>query len=106
MYLWKYWRESRIVFSVALLVIIGAFLNTFRERFQSVPDVRQLPMFLAVLLYFQMVPLSFLGWLMGSIGAGRDLGEKTAHSFSPDQERGDILSGATGHSVLYSYCRW
>jgi hypothetical protein len=76
MYLWKYWRESRIAFSVALLVIIGAFLNTFRERIHSAPDVRQLSTLLALLLYFQMVPLSFLGWLMGSIGAGRDLGEK------------------------------
>jgi hypothetical protein len=89
MYLWKYWRESRIAFSVALLVIIGAFLNTFRERIHSVPDVRQLSTLLALLLYFQMVPLGFLGWLMGSIGAGRDLGEKNgSFLFTRPRRRG------------------
>jgi hypothetical protein len=89
MYLWKYWRESRIAFSVALLVIIGVFFNTFREHIRSVPDMRQLPMFLALLLYFQMVPLGFLGWLMGSIGAGRDLGEKNgSFLFTRPRRRG------------------
>ena len=89
MYLWKYWRESRIAFSVALLVIIGTFLNTFRERVHSVPDVRQLSTLLALLLYFQMVPLGFLGWLMGSIGAGRDLGEKNgSFLFTRPRRRG------------------
>ncbi len=96
MYLWKYWRESRIAFSVALVVIIGAFLNTFHERIHSAPDVRQLPMFLALLLYFQMVPLSFLGWLMGSIGAGRDLGEKN----------GSFLFTRPRTRAYFAWCDW
>jgi len=78
MYLWKYWRETRIAFGVSLLGVALLLLLVLKEHgivTSGGPSIDQLPKVLVVLLIVQSVPLGFLGWLLGSFGVGRDLGE-------------------------------
>jgi hypothetical protein len=93
MYLWKYWRESRIAFLVGLLliglhmtVILGGHGHMTVSvngpgaasdlRHPGVADnLRQATSVLLVFFYIQMAPLGFFAWLVGSFGVGRDLGE-------------------------------
>ncbi len=81
MYLWKYWRESRISFIVGMLLVgllLWAVLKIHLGEMSTGPqesgqqNVAQLYLFLAVPL---MLPLGFLGLRFGSFGVGRDLGE-------------------------------
>jgi hypothetical protein len=92
MYLWKYWRESRIAFLIGLLLIglsmtvtlsghahmtvtvNGSSTSDLRHP-GSADDFRQLTGILLVFFYMQMAPLGFFAWLLGSFGVGRDLGE-------------------------------
>ncbi|MGA7156474.1 MAG: hypothetical protein WBY53_06495 [Acidobacteriaceae bacterium] len=64
MYLWKYWRESRITFAssfaVALLLCALIFIDIFPD-----PTFMRSPALI--------VPLIFLAWRFGSFGIGRDL---------------------------------
>ncbi len=80
MYLWKYWRETRIAFCASLFVIALLLLLVLKGHGVVTtsgggPSVSQLPQVLVVLLIVQSVPLGFLGWILGSFGVGRDLGE-------------------------------
>jgi hypothetical protein len=79
MYLWKYWRETRVAFCVSLLGVALLLLMVLKERGIVVsgggPSIDQLPKILVVLLIVQSVPLGFLGWILGSFGVGRDLGD-------------------------------
>jgi hypothetical protein len=76
MYLWKYWRESRITFAVSMLLVAlllcGVLKMTTGARtgLQTTSDASLL---LGALLTF---PFSFLAWRFGSFGVGRDLGDK------------------------------
>lgn len=89
MYLWKYWRETRIVFGASLLAIAVLFVLILREHLvidNRRPD--QLFMVLPLSLYLQAIPISFLGWLLGSFGVGRDLGERSgSYLFSRPKSR-------------------
>jgi len=80
MYLWKYWRESRIALAVGM-VLVGLLLlgvcvhhvgpplhGRFREQLN--PDQIYL-----VVTSFLTLPLGFLALGFGSFGVGRDLGE-------------------------------
>ncbi len=80
MYLWKYWRETRIAFcvslaAIALLLLIVLKGHAVVSTSGSGPTIDKLPQVLVVLLIVQSVPLGFLGWIFGSFGVGRDLGE-------------------------------
>ena len=93
MYLWKYWRESRIAFLAGLLLIglhMAVILSGHGHmtvvmdgpgsasdlRHPGVADnLRQVTSVLLVFFYIQMAPLGFFAWLIGSFGVGRDLGE-------------------------------
>ena len=77
MYLWKYWRETRIVFGASLFLIALLFERVLLDHTASDPrgSLDQLEILLPSLLIFQAVPISLLGWLMGSFGIGRDCGE-------------------------------
>ena len=80
MYLWKYWRETRITFGVSLSVIALLLLIVLKGHAVVTtsgggPTIDKLPQVLVVLLIVQSVPLGFLGWILGSFGVGRDLGE-------------------------------
>jgi ABC-type transport system involved in multi-copper enzyme maturation permease subunit len=81
MYLWKYWRESRITFAVGMalvgLLLWGVLKIHLGALLQGPQDSRpqnlaQLYLVIAVPL---TLPLGFLGLRFGSFGVGRDLGE-------------------------------
>jgi hypothetical protein len=81
MYLWKYWRESRITFAVGLLLVgllLWAVLKIHLGALSSGPrDVSQqnLAQLYLVITAGLTLPLGFLGLRFGSFGIGRDLGE-------------------------------
>jgi hypothetical protein len=78
MYLWKYWRESRITFAVGL-VLVGLLLwavlkipvgSLVGDNHRS-ENVSAIYLVVAAIL---TVPLGFLALKFGSFGVGRDLG--------------------------------
>jgi len=81
MYLWKYWRESRITFVVGVLLVgllLWAVLKAHVGALSSGPrDVSQqnLAQLYLVIAAPLTLPLAFLGLRYGSFGLGRDLGE-------------------------------
>jgi hypothetical protein len=80
MYLWKYWRESRVVFSISMLgiaVLAWAVLKgTWHIGLNGRgPGPQDIPKILMASLYLQVPVSGFLAWVMGSFGVGRDLGE-------------------------------
>jgi hypothetical protein len=80
MYLWKYWRETRILFGACLLGIAILFALILREHVIVASGNVQMDHLTIVLitgLVIQILPVSLVGWLMGSYGVGRDLGEKS-----------------------------
>jgi hypothetical protein len=100
MYLWKYWRESRIVFYAALLGVLILLILGFKDLtvgetssinghvVASRDFSEMLTMVLIVVPYVQAIPLSFLGWLLGSCGVGRGLGERSGpYIFSRPRSR-------------------
>jgi ABC-type transport system involved in multi-copper enzyme maturation permease subunit len=81
MYLWKYWRESRITFAVGMALVglmlwgvlkipVGSLLQSNQNNGPVNPA--QLYLVVAAVLTF---PLAFLALLFGSFGVGRDLGQ-------------------------------
>lgn len=80
MYLWKYWRETRVAFCVSLACIALLCVLVLREpAFTSNggPPFSNLAGIFPVTLIIQAFPVAFIAWLLGSYGAGRDLGEKS-----------------------------
>ncbi len=80
MYLWKYWRETRIVFGVTLLSIAILFLLMLREPVlleNGHAPFSQISNILPLALLVQAFPVSFIAWLLGSFGIGRNLGERS-----------------------------
>ena len=92
MYLWKYWRETRIAFCVGLTAIAVLFLLIFKERnliISGSPPFDQFARILPVALIAQTFPVSFFAWLFGSAGVGRDLGDGSgSYLFSRPTSRG------------------
>jgi hypothetical protein len=83
MYLWKYWRESRVVFGVSMLCVVLFAWLVFKgvwhigndpSHFDR-PDQGTIAKVLMISLYLQVPVSAFLAWVMGSFGVGRDLGE-------------------------------
>jgi hypothetical protein len=84
MYLWKYWRESRILFGMSMLgiavlawlVLKGTWHISLGQSDSGMPDPRRdIPKILMASLYLQVPVSAFLAWVMGSFGVGRNLGE-------------------------------
>ncbi len=80
MYLWKYWRETRIAFCASLACIAILFVMVLGEpAFSSNGNspFRHLAGVFSIALIVQAFPVVFVAWVFGSYGAGRDLGEKS-----------------------------
>ena len=83
MYLWKYWRESRIVFGMSMLGIAVLAFLVFRGVWHfehdsghfGRPDPGAMAKAVVVSLYMQVPVFAFLAWVMGSFGVGKNLGE-------------------------------
>jgi hypothetical protein len=85
MYLWKYWRESRavLIFAAVLLTILAVLVVQAELKMNHAPnlhftaeDFPQFGAFFVAALYAQSGVLSFVAWLMGGVGTGRNLGEE------------------------------
>jgi hypothetical protein len=75
MYLWKYWRESRIAFGIGIAVLAVFTALSVRGHVDGGADPRQFSNLIVVLLFVFAAPLGFFAWTMGSFGVGRSLGE-------------------------------
>jgi hypothetical protein len=79
MYLWKCWRDTRIVL-VASLVCLGVLFLTIVNKDIVIDHHAPFERFSTVLpfaLTVQAFPVSFVAWLLGSFGLGRDLGDRS-----------------------------
>jgi hypothetical protein len=76
MYMGKYWRESRITFAIAVLVLAAGFVAILRIP-QAPPGLRMAGNADAVVIGLLAFPLAFLAWRFGSFGVGHDLGDRT-----------------------------
>jgi hypothetical protein len=79
MYLWKCWRDTRIVL-VASLVCLGVLFLTIVSKDIVIDHHAPFERFSNILpfaLTIQAFPISFVAWLLGSFGVGRDLGERS-----------------------------
>ena len=77
MYLWKYWRESRITFGVGVLVL-GLLLAIFLHAhffYAGTTPRESVPNPIHTILFFSAAPLAVIAWFMGSFGVGRNMGE-------------------------------
>lgn len=75
MYLWKYWRESRIAFALGVLVVVLLTALSFTGNSGDARDPYSYPSFASVLLMFSAAPLAIFAVAIGSSGTGRNLGE-------------------------------
>jgi hypothetical protein len=98
MYLWKCWRDTRIVL-VASLVCIGVLFVSIVSKDividQHAPFER-LSNILPFALTIQAFPISFVAWLLGSFGVGRDLGERS----------GSYLFTRPKSRAYFVWCDW
>ena len=106
MYLWKYWRESRITFAVGLLLVgllLWAVLKIHLGALSSGPrDVSQqnLAQLYLVITACLTLPLGFLGLRFGSFGIGRDLGEGSgSFLFSRPRSRASFVWNDWGYGM-------
>jgi hypothetical protein len=90
MYLWKYWRESRITFAVGLLLVGLLLWSAFKfhvgypgrgvvgysQNGVALQPAQPIPAQIYLVITLPLtIPLAFLGLWFGSFGVGRDLGE-------------------------------
>jgi hypothetical protein len=98
MYLWKCWRDTRVVLASSLLCIAVLFVFILRQNpvldqhgpFENLPNI--FPFFLSL----QAFPLSFVAWLLGFFGVGRDLGERS----------GSYLLTRPRSRAYFVWCDW
>jgi hypothetical protein len=78
MYLWKCWRDTREVLFVSLLLIGVLFVFVLRQNvvLDHHAPFERISTILPVFLTLQAFPVSFVAWLMGTFGVGRDLGDR------------------------------
>jgi hypothetical protein len=90
MYLWKCWRDTRIVL-VASLVCLGVLFLAIVSKDIVIDHHAPFERFSSVLpfaLTVQAFPVSFVAWLLGSFGVGRDLGDRSgAYVFTRPRSR-------------------
>ena len=74
MYLWKYWRESRITFGIGVLIL--AAITALSYRFGVGTAVNGTAADAGnEMLITDASPLAMVAWFLGSFGIGRNLGE-------------------------------
>ena len=106
MYLWKYWRDTRIVFASALIGVALLLLLVTQAHSEVVINGRpfaldQLGTLLPLVLFIQAVPVGFVAWLLGSYGAGRELGEKSgSFLFSRPRSRAFFIWSDWGFGMV------
>jgi hypothetical protein len=101
MYLWKYWRESRVIlaWAVLLLFIFAVLIAKAVIKMDHSPgmhfntaDFPQFGGFFVAAFYIQAVVLAFFAWLMGGVGLGRNLGEESgSYLLTPPRRRSWFL---------------
>jgi hypothetical protein len=79
MYLWKCWRDTRIVLAASLVCIGVLFVSIVSKDIviDHHAPFEKLSNILPFALTIQAFPISFVAWLLGSFGVGRDLGERS-----------------------------
>jgi hypothetical protein len=104
MYLWKYWRETRIAFCVSLACIAILFVMVLREPAFTAnggPPFSHLAGIFPVTLIIQAFPVAFIAWVLGSYGVGRDLGEKSgSYLFTRPATRTSFVWSDWGYGSL------
>jgi hypothetical protein len=98
MYLWKCWRDTRVVPAASLLCIGVLFVfivskDTVIDQhapFENLPDIFPL------VLTLQAFPISFVAWLLGIFGVGKDLGEGS----------GSYLFTRPTNRAYFVWCDW
>jgi hypothetical protein len=76
MYLWKCWRDTRVVLAASLVCIGVLFVSIVSRHlaFDRTP-FEDFPNIFPFVLTLQAFPISFVAWLLGIFGVGKDLGE-------------------------------
>jgi hypothetical protein len=96
MYLWKCWRDTRIVLAASLLCVGALFVFILRQNivvYGSFEDISNVvPLDLAV----EAFPIGFVAWLLGGFGVGRDLGERS----------GSYLFTRPRSRAYFVWCDW
>lgn len=75
MYLWKYWRESRIALVIAALAVVMLAVLTFKGHEGAIENPHAYAGVVFVLQFVTAASVGLFAWGMGSFGAGRSLGE-------------------------------
>jgi hypothetical protein len=90
MYLWKCWRDTRIVLAASLLCIGVLFVSIVsKDIVLDRAPFEKLSTILPFALTIQAFPISFVAWLLGSFGVGRDLGDRSgSYVFTRPKSRG------------------
>jgi hypothetical protein len=98
MYLWKCWRDTRIVLAASLVCIGALFLFILRQNIVLTRHApfEELSTILPFMLTMQAFPVSFVAWLLGSFGVGRDLGERS----------GSYLFTRPRNRAYFVWCDW
>jgi hypothetical protein len=106
MYLWKYWRESRITFAVGMVLVglmlwavlkihPGGLVEGDRDSGQFNPA--QIYLVVAAVLTF---PLAFLAWQFGTFGVGHDLSSGSgSFIFSRPRSRAFLVWSDWGYGM-------
>ena len=79
MYLWKCWRDTRVVLAASLLCIGALFVFVMRQNLvlDHHAPFERLSTGFPFLLSMQAIPVGFVAWLLGFFGVGRDLGDRS-----------------------------
>jgi hypothetical protein len=97
MYLWKCWRDTRVVLAASLLCIGVLLALVLRQNLVlDHGPFENLPTILPFLLALQAFPLSFVAWLLAFFGIGRDLGERS----------GSYLFTRPRSRAYFVWCDW
>jgi hypothetical protein len=97
MYLWKCWRDTRVVLAASMLCIAALFVFVLRQNLVlDRGPFEYLPNIFPFLLSVQAFPLSFVAWLLGFFGVGRDLGERS----------GSYLFTRPRSRAYFVWCDW
>jgi hypothetical protein len=95
MYLWKCWRETRVVLAASLLCIGVLFVFILRWHMVLAPNhapFENLSIILPFALTLQAFPVGFVAWILGSFGVGRDLGERSgSYVFTRPRSRASFV---------------
>jgi hypothetical protein len=98
MYLWKCWRDTRVVLAASLVCIGALFVFVLRQNIvlnQHAP-FEQLSTILPFIFTMQAFPVSFVAWLLGSFGVGRDMGDRS----------GSYLFTRPRNRAYFVWCDW